>query len=415
MLRILVNAYACSPNRGSEPGMAWKWCVNLAKYCELHIITEGEFKEDIETALQTLPCGDKMHFYYLPIGGEDDARSVKIRKRCWNQGDWRFYLDYAKWQKRALEVARKIIAQQHIDILHQLNMIGFREPGCLWKIENIPYIWGPTNAKEAFPVTYLDGAPFRKKAFIYVKNLITRFQLRSSRKVHEAARRADAVIAASTDSANSIRKFLDINPIIINESACEPQTNGIERRGNTDSLVLLWVGRFIFTKQLSLALKILSKLTNINVQLHIVGDNNLDSYQEEAKKLGVAELCIWHGMVSHDEVQQMMRDSDMLLFTSVAEGTPHVVLEAIANGLPVLCFDTCGQGDCVNEKVGIKIPLTNPRQSVRDFAEKIEYLYHHREVLQTMSENCKKRAEELSWENKARKMVSLYEQVLKKT
>ena len=44
MLNILVNAYACSPNMGSEPGMAWNWCVNLAKYCELHIITEGEFK-----------------------------------------------------------------------------------------------------------------------------------------------------------------------------------------------------------------------------------------------------------------------------------------------------------------------------------------------------------------------------------
>ena len=45
MLSILINAYACSPNMGSEPGMAWNWCVNLAKYCELYIITEGEFQE----------------------------------------------------------------------------------------------------------------------------------------------------------------------------------------------------------------------------------------------------------------------------------------------------------------------------------------------------------------------------------
>ena len=41
MLSILINAYACSPNMGSEPGMAWNWCVNLANHCELHIITEG--------------------------------------------------------------------------------------------------------------------------------------------------------------------------------------------------------------------------------------------------------------------------------------------------------------------------------------------------------------------------------------
>ncbi len=49
-----------------------------------------------------------------------------------------------------------------------------------------------------------------------------------------------------------------------------------------------------------------------------------------------------------------MQKSDVFLFTSVAEGL-HVVLEAIGNNLPVVCFDTCGQGDAVNDKVGKKI------------------------------------------------------------
>ena len=46
-MRIIVNAYACSPDMGSEPGMAWNWCVNLAKHCELFIITEGEFRYSV--------------------------------------------------------------------------------------------------------------------------------------------------------------------------------------------------------------------------------------------------------------------------------------------------------------------------------------------------------------------------------
>lgn len=98
----------------------------------------------------------------------------------------------------------------------------------------------------------------------------------------------------------------------------------------------------------------------------------------------------------------------------MAEGTPHVVLEAIGNRLPVLCFDTCGHGDSVDERVGIKIPLSNPRQSVKDFAEKIEYLYSHRDVLKQMSENCRERRKELSWDNKARQMVELYNQIIEK-
>ena len=54
-MKILINAYACSPNMGSEPGMAWNWCVNLAKHCELYIITEGEFRDKIEEVVLTFP------------------------------------------------------------------------------------------------------------------------------------------------------------------------------------------------------------------------------------------------------------------------------------------------------------------------------------------------------------------------
>ena len=53
-----------------------------------------------------------------------------------------------------------------------------------------------------------------------------------------------------------------------------------------------------------------------------------------AKELGVESQCIWYGAVSHEKVQLLMQESDLLFFTSVAEGTPHVVLEAIANNLP---------------------------------------------------------------------------------
>lgn len=77
-MKILINAYACSPNMGSEPGMAWNWVSNLAKFCELYIITEGEFREKIEEVVPTLEWGKNMHFYYNPV-------SEDIRKMCWTR------------------------------------------------------------------------------------------------------------------------------------------------------------------------------------------------------------------------------------------------------------------------------------------------------------------------------------------
>lgn len=405
MVSILVNAYACSPNMGSEPGMAWNWCVNLAKYCELHIITEGEFRNKIEELLPTLPQGKNMHFYYNPV-------SEEIRKMCWNQGDWRFYKYYREWQHKTYLIAKDVIKHNHIDIVHHLNMIGFREPGYLWKIEGVPFIWGPVDAKEKFPVEYLDGASLKAKSFIRLKNFITGLQLRLSSRVRNAVDRASFVISASSESQKSFKKHFDIDSPLINETGCYI-SNNIKEFKDKNTFDLLWVGKLDFRKQLSLAIRTLAKLNSQYIRLHIVGSGDSSRYKSLVESLNISHQCIWHGTISHDEVQKIMQDSDILFFTSIAEGTPHVVLEAIGNGLPVVCFDVCGHGDSVNEKVGIKIPLSNPKQSIEDFANAISLLEKDRTLLKHMSENCKLRQEELSWDNKALQMVELYKKILK--
>ena len=407
MLKILINAYACSPNMGSEPGMAWNWVSNLAKFCELYIITEGEFRKQIEAVVPTLEQGKNMHFYYNPV-------SVKVRKMCWNQGDWRFYLYYDEWQKKTLRIAERIIAKHQIDVVHQLNMIGFREPGYLWKL-NKPFVWGPTNAKEAFPVSYLQGAGWEKSLFIRLKNQITKMQLKHSSKVKNAVGKASCIFAASSDSVRSIHKYFGYDAVLMNESGCDVDDLSTQHDfAGKDFLDLLWVGRFIFTKQLKLAIQCVKVANNKKVRLHIVGGiiEEEVQYKVIADMLGVSQQCVWHGKVSHDEVQTLMQRSDVFFFTSIAEGTPHVVLEAIANGLPIVCFDTCGHGDVVNEKVGRKIPLTNLEQSATDFAKILNELEGNRDELKRMSENCKQRQKELSWEEKAKTMVKWYEKVV---
>lgn len=405
MLSILINAYACSPGMGSEPGMAWNWCVNLAKYCELHIITEGEFRDKIEAIAPTLPQGENMHFYYNPV-------SEEIRKMCWNQGDWRFYKYYKRWQWKTYLMAKRICHEHRIDVLHQLNMIGFREPGYLWKIKGVPLVWGPVDAKECFPVEYLDGAAWKTKIFMRLKNVITGWQLRNDRRVRRMVERSSVVISASSNSQYSFRKYFSIDSTLINETGC--YTNGGIATGRKVKLTfdLLWVGKMDFRKQFGLAVRSVATAYHADLRLHVVGSGEVSPYKKVAQELGVIDNCVWHGAVPHEEVQELMRQADLFFFTSVAEGTPHVVLEAISNKLPVLCFDTCGHGDSVRSSVGIKIPLTNPRQSVHDFAEKIEYLYNNRDVLKQMSDNCIERQRELSWDNKARTILNMYSAII---
>ena len=411
MLSILINAYACSPNMGSEPGMAWNWCVNLAKDCELHIITEGEFRDKIEAVLPTLPQGNNMHFYYNPVSNE-------IRKMCWNQGDWRFYKYYREWQWKTYIMAEEIIKQHDIDIAHQLNMIGFREPGYLWKIENKPFVWGPIGGLKQFPNSYLEGAGIKMKLFNRVKNIINIYQIKHDKRVDQALKKADLLISSIPDSYNAIKKYKGLNSIIIPETGCFIDDNSIKRNKEEkvdDDFRLLWVGKFDFRKQLNIALATMSKLKDkSNIKLIICGsgsDNQISYYKQMAINLGIEDNVVWKGNIENSKVKEEMHKSDIFFFTSVSEDTSTVVLEAVSCGLPVLCFDTCGMGYVINESVGQKVPLTNPRQSADDFAEKINYLYNNREFLQKLSDGCKQRQKELSWDNKAKQMVELYNKV----
>ena len=395
---------------GSEPGMAWNWVSNLARFCELYIITEGEFRDKIEEVVPTLEQGGNMHFYYNPV-------SEKIRKMCWNQGDWRFYKYYREWQWKTYLLAKDICQKEHIDILHQLNMIGFREPGYLWKLsrENeLPFVWGPVDAKDKFPVAYLDGAGLKTKLFMRLKNFLTGIQLRYSKRVLLAARQSSVIFSASSNSQRSFKKYMNIDSPLLNETGCYVQDHPIVDKTDKETFDVLWVGKMDFRKQLALALQTVAKSENNKLRLHIMGGGDAESYQSLAKSYGIADKCIWHGAVSHDEVQDIMQKSDISLFTSVAEGTPHVVLEAISNNLPVVCFDTCGQGDAVNDKVGRKIPLSSPCQSVSDFAKLLNELEDNRSLLKQLSENCKERQQELSWEEKAKTMMEWYEKILRK-
>ena len=409
MLKVLINAYACSPNWGSEPGMAWNWCSNLAKYCELFIITEGEWKDEIEDAIKIHPYGKNMHFYYNPV-------PENVRKMCWNQGDWRFYYYYRQWQKSTLKIAEQICSEHKIDVIHQLNMVGFREPGLLWKIKGPRYVWGPIGGMENIPTAYLEGAGVKQNLFCRIKNTINTLQYSYQPNVRKAIKRADALVSAVKGVKEVLTNTYHRESILINETGCHIDKSCPTRKSivGKQGLDLIWVGKYDFRKQLNIALCTIAELRDLDVCLHICGagtDEQVAMYRQLATDLHIEDKCVWHGKVEHSKIQQMMADADVFFFTSIMEATSTVTLEAISSCLPVLCFDTCGFGPLVTEEIGRKVQISNPEQSVHDFAEQIRLLYADRELLNKMSENEFTYREQLSWESKAQKMVEIYKHI----
>lgn len=402
MTTVLINAYACAPNKGSEPGMAWNWIIHLGKHCQLHVITEGEWREDIEKALPTIPQGKNIRFYYNPV-------SDKIRKMCWNQGDWRFYYYYRRWQKETHQLAKEIIVQNKIDLLHQLNMVGYREPGLLWKNQRIPTIWGPVGGFGQVPITFLSlYTPFGAVKQI-IKHIINCFQIYSP-NIYKAIKKMDAIVACNSEARLALQKFRSDIVYHIHEVGSF-NNNQHETRDLTfffEPLRLLWIGRNIESKALRLAIESFNRLSDLNVELHIIGVSS-ESVNYEIRNNNVH----FYSWLPHQETQDLFRKGHLLFFTSLYEATGTVILESLSIGVPILCHDTCGQGDIVDNSCGIKIPLENPKRSIEEFCKAIREVNKNRALLKQMSEGAYKKSKEVSWKRNVEKMLDIYKNTLK--
>lgn len=103
--------------------------------------------------------------------------------------------------------------------------------------------------------------------------------------------------------------------------------------------IILTVGNLRWQKDHHTLIKAFSIFTkkHNDYRLMIIGDGDL---KEELKELalaeGVSDLIDFQGLLPPVEVAEFMQQSDFFVLSSVSEGSPKAVLEAMSCGLPVL-------------------------------------------------------------------------------
>ncbi len=123
---------------------------------------------------------------------------------------------------------------------------------------------------------------------------------------------------------------------------------------------------------------------------------------EEALRRGIpAELHYMSG-VPHADVPVWLNASDALLLTSLHEGSPTVVKEALACGLPVISVDVGDVVERIEAIEGCHMARPNPA----DLAEKLSLVHQRQTRL-----DCRARVENLGLQNVARRLKDFYELV----
>ena len=117
----------------------------------------------------------------------------------------------------------------------------------------------------------------------------------------------------------------------------------------------------------------------------------------------------WLPTLAHADVLREMRSHDVLVLPSLFEGFGLVILEAMAQGTPVIATDHTAGPDVIEDGVdGFIVPI----RSVSAIAEKLELLSSDRERLMSMKQAARRKAQTRGWEGYRRRLVEVAREVM---
>ncbi|MBE6415091.1 MAG: glycosyltransferase family 4 protein [Akkermansiaceae bacterium] len=406
-LKVLLGCYACDPGYGSEPGMGWNFVSNIAKHHDVHaIVEEGEFKETLTQFAAEHPEAVKnITFHFVRRTHHETLR------KFWPPS---YYWFYRVWHRKAYQYAKLLDAKEDFDIVHQVTISGFREPGFLWKLGK-PFIWGPLGGFTDTPWCLLSNLGPLGALHFGIRNIINGIQKRWGFSARAAAKHSAAILTSTTKAVDEIKRFWNRDAVLMNEVGLEtgheqfyspPHEPGTPLR-------ICWAGEHIPRKALDILLQALP-LCKQRMELHVLSKGpRMKDWKRLAHRLGLDDVVTFHGFVPREEAFRIMSSSHVFCITSVREDTSTVVFEAFRYGLPIIALDHCGFSTVIDETSGIKIPINSQKQVIADYARHLDDLATHEDKRQRLSQGALARCQKFTWEAKMKVINELYANVIK--
>lgn len=402
--RILLLAAACNPFKGSDFGVGWHRALEAAKYFETWVICGNWDREDIQRFLRDQGEVPHLHFRFVKDTWLDGL--LRYRKPYFYTN----FLCYHFWHRRAFKLASQLHRQLRFDLTHQVTLVGYREPGYLWRLDP-PFIWGPVGGTQNYPWRFLTQAGFKGALLEVSRSIINWCQFRLSPRVRLVARKATCLLAAHPEIQENFLKIHRVKAQVLLDIGLDTVAEQEDFNYKLHNpMRLLWSGDIKPHKALHLLLRALSRLPpSISYELKILGAGPLERHWRKlAGSLKVADHCRWLGWLPHDQAMNLYEWADVLVFTSLRETTGTVVLEALGRGVPVICLDHQGVKHLVTEACGIKIPVTTPEEVVNGFRDAIAALSGNSEKMNALSRGALALARQYLWSWNGEQMAQVY-------
>ncbi len=327
-MNLLMCAYACEPNRGSEHEVGWRWLIdNSKKYSQVTLVTRTKNREIIEVELE------KLNIKNIDFICFDIPKWIGFWKKYPMGIQFYAYL----WELLLFIFLLKRIKKKQFDVSQRVTFVSYRFPTLIWYFSR-EFIFGPVSGGERFPLNFLKIFSVKGKILEIIR-LIARNISFIDPLVQLSIFKANKIIAVTEDTKSILPSYSKYKTVVqpaisINEDDFDLN---LKKKviSKSKKVKLLYVGRLLEWKGIKFILKAVKDISVDKYEFNIIGsgkDKHIFENYVNRHKLNVNFL----GQKSRNELSQYYFSHDLFVFPSLHDSGGMVVLEAKAHGLPVL-------------------------------------------------------------------------------
>jgi len=404
-LKVLAFAYACEPNKGSEPGVGWNLARNIAKYHDVWVLTRSNNRTAIEQELAKAPVEGLSFIYHdLPAWAS-----------WWKRGPKGVQLYSYLWHLSASRVGRKWHERIGFDAAHHLTFVKYWAPSGAAFV-GVPYLWGPVGGGDGIPPGFWQGLTPRAR-FSEAMRLLAQRIGEADPLTRRTARGAALALGATAHTCDRLRALGA--PLVSQKQVValsEDEIGDVPARtvgAPGEGVRFVSVGRLEGWKGFHLAITAFARARIPGARYVIVGDGpERERLRGLAHELGVSEWTSFTGPLARSEVLRQLAWSDVLVQPSLHDSGGTVTLEAMAYGLPVIALRLGGPAYQVTEDTGLLVGASSEQQVVSDMAAAMRRLAADPDLRRRLGEAGKeRRTRHFSWESVARELASALSEI----
>jgi len=368
-MKILISAYSCEPNSGSEHEIGWSWIKALSKNNKnkITIITRKSNKKKIY--LENTLCKKKnvnFWFYDLP----DFFLKILKKKNKKNT-----YLYFYLWQLLIYFKFKSKINKIKFDFIHHVTFVSLRIPSFLFLCKS-NFFFGPVCGGEVIKNCLIKNFSLKAKIIEYLR-LISNYYIKYSPIMNLLFLKSKKIILTHEVNLSLVPKIFHkkvvIVPSIFNDKIFFK--NKIKKNYN-----IYFAGRLLEWKGAHYLIKIFKKLYKANnkIKLEIFGDGPLKAKIIDQVKNEVFKNNIkLHGLLPQSKFLKKIKKSDLLIFPTLRDSGGYVILDALKNNINVLTTNAPGPISIIkkNELGYIDIYKNTEEEIINKFTKKIIWYY----------------------------------------